>query len=427
MKFSIITPEHQTKNLPFLLELEESILAQTYDNWEWIVYCNGADADPSEIEKKLSSDKRIKVVRGKDYTSLDNSIGAIKHDAFMLGTGDVLVEVDHDDLLADICLAELKKAYEEHEDVGFVFSDNISYDMNNDFVPFLESHGWEHYNVEYKGQEYYVMKTPPATSHSVGLIWYAPDHVRSWRTNIYRALGGHNKDYLIADDAELMIRTYLNTNMYKIDKPLYLYRLTGENTFAGERNGLIQETTLQLFNENIEDLAIRDAEKNGLLAVDIGGGAWPRKGCLNVDLWEGADVVHDLNDGLPFEDGSVGMLRAYHILEHLPDKNKIMKEIYRVLAHGGWFICEVPSTDGRGAFQDPTHVSYWNSNSFWYYYQEAFSQFLYGNDGIRFQKYGLYNWNSLGEDGTDHNIINTRFIGVALKDDSIRFPGEVTI
>ncbi len=27
----------------------------------------------------------------------------------------------------------------------------------------------------------------------------------------------------------------------------------------------------------------------------------------------------------------------------------------------------VPSTDGRGAFQDPTHVSFWNINSFMYY------------------------------------------------------------
>lgn len=25
------------------------------------------------------------------------------------------------------------------------------------------------------------------------------------------------------------------------------------------------------------------------------------------------------------------------------------------------------STDGRGALQDPTHVSFWNPNSFWYY------------------------------------------------------------
>lgn len=426
MKFSIITPEHKNNNLPFLLELQESIFSQTYDNWEWIVYCNGTDVDPLAVETALAKDPRISVIRGKDYAP-DYSIGHIKHDAFMLGTGDILVEVDHDDLITPDCLEELKYAYEDNPEAGFVYSDNATLDMTGEFIPYLESHGWQYYMYEHKGQECITMKSFPATSHSIGYIWYAPDHVRSWRKSVYNEIGGHNKEYLIADDAEIMIRTYLHTDMYKVEKPLYLYRITGENTFAGERNQLIQDTTRELFHTHIEDLAIRDAKKNGLLAVDIGGGSWPRKGCINVDLWEGADVVHDINDGLPFEDGSVGMLRAYHILEHLPDKQKIMKEIYRVLAHGGWFICEVPSTDGRGAFQDPTHVSYWNSNSFWYYYDKAYSQYIYNDGGIRFQKYSMYNWNSLGEGGVDHNIINTRFIGVAIKEDYPRYPGELLI
>lgn len=426
MKFSIITPEHKTSNLRFLIDLQQSILSQTYDNWEWIVYCNGTDVDPLAVETTLKLDPRISVIRGKDYAP-DYSIGHIKHDAFMLGTGDILVEVDHDDLITPDCLQELKYAYEENPEVGFVYSDNATLDMTGEFIPYLESHGWQYYMYEHEGKELITMKSFPATSHSIGYIWYAPDHVRSWRKTTYHEIGGHNKEYLIADDAEIMIRTYLHTDMYKVEKPLYLYRITGENTFAGERNQLIQDTTKDLFNTHIEDLAIKDAKKNGLLAVDIGGGSWPREGCINVDLWEGADVVHDLNDGLPFEDGSVGMLRAYHILEHLPDKQKIMKEIYRVLAHGGWFICEVPSTDGRGAFQDPTHVSYWNSNSFWYYYDKAYSQYIYNDGGIRFQKYNMYNWNCLDGNGVDHNIINTRFIGVAIKEDYPRYPGELLI
>jgi hypothetical protein len=100
-----------------------------------------------------------------------------------------------------------------------------------------------------------------------------------------------------------------------------------------------------------------------------------------------------------------------------------MKEIYRVLAHGGWFICEVPSTDGRGAFQDPTHVSYWNANSFWYYCSQEYARFIYNDGGIRFQQYDCYDWYASEE----HKIINTRFIGVALKDDYPRYPGEIRI
>jgi hypothetical protein len=48
-----------------------------------------------------------------------------------------------------------------------------------------------------------------------------------------------------------------------------------------------------------------------------------------------------------------------------------------VLTHLGKLDILVPSTDGRGAFQDPTHVSFWNINSF-YYYQKDDHRKLYG-------------------------------------------------
>ncbi len=118
----------------------------------------------------------------------------------------------------------------------------------------------------------------------------------------------------------------------------------------------------------------------------------------------------------------MGVIRAWHILEHLHDKQKIMAEIYRVLCHGGWLIAEVPSTDGRGAFQDPTHVSYWNENSFWYYYDQSKAAFLYeGKSPIRFQKY---------ENRTiwwDNNIAITQVALVAIKQAEPRFPGELLI
>ena len=38
LKFSIITPAH--KNTPYHKELYDSIVAQTYKNWEWILWLN---------------------------------------------------------------------------------------------------------------------------------------------------------------------------------------------------------------------------------------------------------------------------------------------------------------------------------------------------------------------------------------------------
>jgi len=56
-----------------------------------------------------------------------------------------------------------------------------------------------------------------------------------------------------------------------------------------------------------------------------------------------------------------------------------MQEAHRCLTPGGWFLTLTltPSTDGRGAFQDPTHVGFWNSNSFWYYTRPEQAQFIH--------------------------------------------------
>lgn len=92
-------------------------------------------------------------------------------------------------------------------------------------------------------------------------------------------------------------------------------------------------------------------------------------GWVNVDRYpfEGVDVVTDLEKKWPWENDSLHYIRAFDIVEHLHDPIHTMNEAWRLLEHGGIFEVWVPSTDGRGAFQDPTHVSFWNENSFFYY------------------------------------------------------------
>jgi glycosyltransferase involved in cell wall biosynthesis len=103
-------------------------------------------------------------------------------------------------------------------------------------------------------------------------------------------------------------------------------------------------------------------------------------GFVNVDLVAGpvVDQVADLSTPWPWADNSVEYVRAWDIIEHLPNKIMTMNEIYRVLAPGGRAEIAVPTTDGSGAFQDPTHVSFWNRRSFLYYeagnpYRERFA------------------------------------------------------
>lgn len=419
LKFSIITPEHDPENIPFLMELFETVCAQTHTNWEWILYLNNKctpDFVPDDIKN------HPQVVLYHAFTE-NNNVGLIKKQAFECGTGDVLVEVDHDDLITPDCLEKLNIAYQD-DTVGFVYSDGAILHMEDKFIPFSEAHGWTHRPFQWKDKQLTAMYSFEPSSHSLSYIWYAPDHVRTWRKSVYQEVGGHNPELSICDDHELCIRTYLATKMVRIPEVLYIYRITGNNTFL-ERNAAIQIKTKELCNQYARQLAEKDARDKGLLCVDIGGGLNPYPGYTTVDIRETADHVADLNNGIPLPDNSVGVLNASHIIEHLHDKTKTMAEIHRVLAPGGWAFIEVPSTDGRGAFQDPTHVSYWNENSFMYYTQKYMADFI-DNDSIRFQEYRRETYYP-NEWMKSINVLVTTAWLVAVKDGMERLPGILSI
>jgi SAM-dependent methyltransferase len=138
-------------------------------------------------------------------------------------------------------------------------------------------------------------------------------------------------------------------------------------------------------------------------------GAWktPKAGYINVDRvpFDGIDAVADLEKDWPWEDSSVDSIVALDVAEHLrgwyefPDPVYLrmvraatdpleavkilaqaiehpvrrygaihfMNEAWRVLRPNGRMLLSVPSTVGVAAFQDPTHVSFWNARSFSYY------------------------------------------------------------
>ncbi len=90
-------------------------------------------------------------------------------------------------------------------------------------------------------------------------------------------------------------------------------------------------------------------------------------GFCNVDRMPPADVIADLELRWPWDDGEVDEIVAHDIFEHLPDKIHTMNEAHRVLKSGGRVSIRVPTTDGRGAFQDPTHRSFWTPHDLLYY------------------------------------------------------------
>ena len=97
------------------------------------------------------------------------------------------------------------------------------------------------------------------------------------------------------------------------------------------------------------------------LKLNLGCGANYRAGYVNVD-WSRSvktDKVVDLSEfPWPWPDNSADEIFMWHVLEHLMDTGKVMREVSRILKPGGKFWGQVPygpSHDGRTHWQHYRH------------------------------------------------------------------------
>ena len=392
---SIFTPTHNSEFLP---EVYKSLQAQTDPNWEWIIIYNN-DAKVIEFD-----DARVKTHIIND---IPEWVGPLKALACSKAIGYILVELDHDDLLISTAIEEVRKAFEDST-VGFVYSNTIHCTGNFEKIQrFNEYYGWKYREINYEGHILDEHISFPPTPESISRIWFAPNHLRAFRRSIYELVGGYNQEMKILDDLDLMCKLYSVTNFKHIDKGLYVYRVHGKNSWL-RYNQEIQNNVYRIYDQYIDSLIERWADVNNLRKIEVGGRMAAKAGYETLDIKD-ADIIADLNERWPFEDNSIGIIRSFDVFEHLPDSIYTMKELYRVLAPGGWAIIQVPSTDGRGAFQDPTHKSFWNINSFKYYTQANIAKYI--DSPVRFQAARLYDT----EKNTD-GVIWTRAHLICLKD-----------
>lgn len=402
---SVFTPSHDSAFLP---QVYESLQRQTDPDWKWtIVHNNGGapfDCDDKRVTQHL-------LYKAPEY------VGALKSYACRVAEGDVLLELDHDDLLLPSAVAKVKEAFEDSR-VGFAYSNTVyANDKWEQTHKFDEKYGWHFRDFNYEGHALNEHISFPPDPAAVSRIWYAPNHLRAFRHEVYDRVGGYAEDMRVLDDQDLMARIYQESEFYHIDEPLYIYRVHGLNSWI-KYNQEIQNNVPRLYDKYIEGLVVVWAKRNGLRLLDLGAAFAPREGFETVDL-AGAQVNCDLEQRWPFADSSVGVIRALDIFEHLKDPIHTMQECYRVLVPGGWIFAQVPSTDGRGAFQDPTHKSFWNENSWLYYTHANWAKYI--NTPVRFQATRKY---TTDKDGI--GVCWTRADLISLKD-GYRPPGLIEI
>jgi hypothetical protein len=116
--------------------------------------------------------------------------------------------------------------------------------------------------------------------------------------------------------------------------------------------------------------------------LNLGCGGFKKDGYINVDYYAVSepDVRHDLNQfPYPFDDDRFTLMEADHLLEHLEDPFRVMRELYRIGRNGCMVRIRVPHFS-RGF----THAGHRRGFdvSFPFYFDPLFK---WGYQGVHFQ------------------------------------------
>ena len=235
---SVVNPSEEV-----LRRTYESLKAQSHTNWEWVVSDDSSKPETiAHLQKIQDEDARVKLYA--IFPKSGGNIGEAKYRAAMLCKGELLVELDHDDELTKDALQELVAAAKLNSDAGFFYSDCAEIDGQRNSLTYGDTYcgGYgTYYESEYEGKKYLVGKTPEINPITIRHISGVPNHLRCWRRTFYLSIGGHNRTVAIADDYELIVRTFLNTKMIHISKLLYFQHYHQSNTQLARRDEILAE------------------------------------------------------------------------------------------------------------------------------------------------------------------------------------------
>jgi glycosyltransferase involved in cell wall biosynthesis len=248
---SVFTPTYRTGERA--LRPFQSLLDQTYRNWEWVVYDDSPEDDTFDYLRRFADiEPRVRLFRSDRQCG---RIGEVKRRCCGLARGSIYVELDHDDELTDHCLSSLVEAFRTFPDSGFAYTDCSEPYEEGGFNWYGETFAFEYgtYREElYRGENHLVQNYPSVNAKTVRHIVGMPNHARAWRADLYHSIGGHGSEIHVVDDYELCLRTFLATRMVHVQRHGYRQYLSrsGGNTQI-RRNKEIQRL-VRLFQRRYE-------------------------------------------------------------------------------------------------------------------------------------------------------------------------------
>lgn len=282
-KVSVYTPVYNTGR-ERLLRTWRSLLRQSYADWEWVMV-DDHSSDPGTLEalEEIKADYRVSLHR---LESPSGNIGELKGYLCSLASGDIFLELDHDDVLTPNAIGWIVDAFAKHPECGVAYTNwSEQYENKLAFHDYGEGYAfgygkahWEWHPENYATFEkvetrYLVQDSLRINAKTIRHIVGVPNHIRAWTRKAYHEAGGYSRLH-VADDYELLVRSFLTTRFVHIPRLGYVqfYNRESIGNTQHSRNKEIQRIVRFVENHYEQRIHAR------LLELGVDDFVWTPKG-----------------------------------------------------------------------------------------------------------------------------------------------------
>jgi glycosyltransferase involved in cell wall biosynthesis len=207
----------------FLPKAIDSVLGQTYADFELIIWDDGSEDGSLEIARRYAAkDSRLVLVEAPHLGR-----GKALRFALERARGEYLGWVDSDDFLERNALSETVAVLDANPDLGMVYTDYSVIDCLG--------------RIRGLGSRCSI----PYSKERL-LVDFMTFHFRLIRRSVYDAIGGVNAEYGTIEDYELCLRLSEVTKIARLPQSLYFYRVHDESISALQQVKQVELTSLAI-------------------------------------------------------------------------------------------------------------------------------------------------------------------------------------
>lgn len=212
MKFSLLIAHFN--NAEYFKECYQSLLEQTYENWEAIILDDGSEEnEKTAVQNLIKNDNRFKY-----FENIENQgVGFTKSKLIELATGEIVGYVDPDDAILPTAIEKSIAAFEKDKNVVLTYSRFRSCDENLKPISNFKS------AQQVQNNDPYFFNFPVQIAHFV-----------CFKKAVYCTTEKMNMKLKISEDQDLYLKLYEKGKVVFINETNYLYRTHGAGISQNE-------------------------------------------------------------------------------------------------------------------------------------------------------------------------------------------------